>query len=207
MSLLKISDTTPPKQYETRRTHKTRYATWNRCSICNIWGWAPNYNRRNKYLEKWKCKNCKPHSRKTRGNKLTYLGLPRWSESGRLCISCGKYKPVTDFSFHHRSVDGYNYYCSTCRTNKEKNINNKNRTQAFEKYGKDCYCCSENNIKLLTIDHIGGFKGIEGSKKLGGNQLIVKLRILGWPEGFRTACWSCNIGSFKNGGNCPHEEK
>jgi hypothetical protein len=27
----------------------------------------------------------------------------------------------------------------------------------------------------------------------------------GFPDGFQTLCFNCNVGKYKNGGVCPHQ--
>lgn len=67
-----------------------------------------------------------------------------------------------------------------------------------------CSCCGETEIRFLSIDHIDG-GGYRHRKKIKGN-LYQWLRKNGWPSGYRTLCFNCNLsrGFY---GICPHEEK
>ena len=66
----------------------------------------------------------------------------------------------------------------------------------------ECECCKENDVRLLTIDHIDG----------GGKQHFIKDKIKNlyehlyynqYPEGYQVLCWNCNK-SYGQYGYCPH---
>lgn len=87
----------------------------------------------------------------------------------------------------------------------------KGKLEALRAYSQSeptCACCGENNLKHLTLDHIGG----GGNKHLGGTGyrlsgmgLYSWLKMRNYPSGFRVLCWNCNmaIGQF---GTCGHQD-
>lgn len=77
-------------------------------------------------------------------------------------------------------------------------------------YGGDppvCACCNEGMLEFLTLDHTngGGNEERRQGKHKGGAQQYRRLRIAGWPDGYRVLCWNCNaaIGMY---GMCPHQQ-
>ncbi len=80
--------------------------------------------------------------------------------------------------------------------------------EALSRYGGDppvCYCCGENIVMLLGLDHVSG-GGNSHRKEYGNPKTSDLARRLGWPPLFRVACHSCNLGSHLNGGTCPHQK-
>lgn len=84
----------------------------------------------------------------------------------------------------------------------------KLRTEVLTHYGNGllkCCCCGENDLVVLSLDHIAG-GGTAERKRLGGSTcyLYIKLRKEGFPAGYRTLCLNCNLarGFY---GSCPHE--
>jgi hypothetical protein len=75
-----------------------------------------------------------------------------------------------------------------------------------------CSCCGEVHLEFLTIDHILGYRGRDGSysdgtpKYRSGTALYQYLRVNNYPLGYRVLCLNCNfaIGHF---GYCPHQNK
>jgi hypothetical protein len=69
-----------------------------------------------------------------------------------------------------------------------------------------CACCSEDNIKFLTIDHPNG-GGEAERKRTGhyGNSFYQWLRTMKYPDGYQVLCFNCNLGRECNGGICPHK--
>jgi hypothetical protein len=81
----------------------------------------------------------------------------------------------------------------------------KFRDEVFTHYGEVCSCCGERESAFLTIDHIdgGGTKHVKTLDKGFYHWLVAN----GFPSGFRTLCFNCNIGRYRNGGVCPHQHK
>lgn len=77
-------------------------------------------------------------------------------------------------------------------------------------YGKQCFCCGETNKKFLTIDHINN-DGAKQRRELTGKNSSAGWNFYHWlktndfPSGYRTACYNCNCGRWRNGGICPHQ--
>lgn len=82
----------------------------------------------------------------------------------------------------------------------------KFKVQTFDHYGKVCLCCGENNLKLLTIDHINdnGKEHGNGVNRYKGEDLYRYLIANNFPSGLQVLCFNCNIGRRNNGGICPH---
>ena len=85
----------------------------------------------------------------------------------------------------------------------------KLKTEVLEHYSGGtiaCYCCGENEMSMLTIDHENR-DGKEHRKKInskGGNSTYRWLRKNNYPKGFRVLCYNCNIAREFNNGVCPH---
>ena len=67
-----------------------------------------------------------------------------------------------------------------------------------------CHCCGESVIELLTLDHINQ-DGAKHRRETKMHRAPEWAKKNGWPAIFRVACYSCNIGAYRNGGVCPHE--
>ena len=81
--------------------------------------------------------------------------------------------------------------------------------QIFDHYGWRCYCCGERHPFFLTLDHVEGKGNIHRKevRKMGSNDWYKWVIENDFPEGFRTACYSCNLGAARNKGVCPHKEE
>jgi hypothetical protein len=74
-------------------------------------------------------------------------------------------------------------------------------------YGHACACCGEDQPEFLTLDHIDGGgtahrRGLEGNKSALG--VYRDLRKKGFPAGYQTLCWNCNLAKAIFG-VCPHQ--
>ncbi len=94
---------------------------------------------------------------------------------------------------------------------KRENTNRRRQEvfmEALEHYGGSppkCYCCGESIPILLCLDHVEG----EGNKHRKENKishLSQWAKRNDWPDLFRVACHSCNMGAHLNGGVCPHQQ-
>ena len=77
--------------------------------------------------------------------------------------------------------------------------------------GRCCACCKEDNIFLLSVDHIDGKRlkeEIEHEKKYGvkmaGLSLYMLLKKKGFPKGYQILCYNCNLSKGHHG-MCPHQ--
>ena len=103
----------------------------------------------------------------------------------RLCAHCASLysKKQRTFSF------------KTARKNWRDGV----RTEVIAAYGGVCKCCGLSNPRLLTIDHVDGYKGGPRS----GFGLYLWLRKQVFPSGFRLLCMTCNTTLARHG-YCPH---
>ena len=74
-----------------------------------------------------------------------------------------------------------------------------------------CICCSEKDIKFLTLDHIHG-DGAEKRKETGsrGGWMYYSWLIANnFPEDHKLQimCYNCNCAKRDNNNICPHEEE
>lgn len=76
----------------------------------------------------------------------------------------------------------------------------------FEHYGLSCECCDESNYGFLSIDHIDGCNKAQRKLEGSGSRLYGYLIKNNFPAGYRTLCFSCNLGRAINGGICPHKD-
>lgn len=88
-----------------------------------------------------------------------------------------------------------------------KEYRRKLRMAALTAYANPprCACCGEEHLEFLCIDHIGYGRGNPKAEPTEiGSKLYIKLKRLGYPEGFRVLCQNCNssLGMY---GYCPHE--
>ena len=133
------------------------------------------------------------------------------------CCKCKEDKPLSEFhkcnrptydspSHHHVSV------CKDCR----KPIDQarmratvaRNRDVVINHYGGKCTCCGEVERMFLTVEHLNG-DGAQHRREIGGGgpKLYAWLIWNNFPPGFTILCASCNLGKYRNGGTCPHQEK
>jgi len=82
----------------------------------------------------------------------------------------------------------------------------KLRFLIIEKYTKgknECNCCGEDNLNLLTIDHINN-DGKAHRKKVGIGIAFYKWVIFNeYPKDLQKLCMNCNWGKSRFG-KCPH---
>ena len=83
------------------------------------------------------------------------------------------------------------------------------KLRRYSKVNKiECACCGEDIVEFLSLDHIknNGAKERREFNCNGGYAFYLKLRKLGYPEGYQVLCHNCNIakGAF---GECPHITK
>jgi len=92
-----------------------------------------------------------------------------------------------------------------CQKNRERY--RRNRWIVLSHYGLECFCCHEDNVEFLTIDHIegGGNEHRRLLKSKGGQSFYAWLIQNNFPSEFRTLCMNCNF-SLGNYGYCPHKK-
>lgn len=131
----------------------------------------------------------------------------RLSETG-VCTKCGKL-----------SAPAGKRQCKPCinrnrtpnRVNAAKGQYKTLRDEVFAQYGGYvCACCAEDEPIVLTIDHIEN-NGREHRQQLenrrfSGEKFYRWLRRNDFPPGYQVLCWNCNMGKYRNGGVCPHNQ-
>jgi len=118
-------------------------------------------------------------------------------KTNNLCVFCGIEK----------DLDGV--LCSKCKiisNNRGKEQRQYQKRLVINYYGNKCFCCGEENIQFLTIDHINN-DGCKQNKneRIGLYRWIIKNN---FPKNiFQVACYNCNCARDKNNGICPHQQK
>ena len=79
------------------------------------------------------------------------------------------------------------------------------KLDALAAYGGSCVCCGETTEQFLTIDHIDGCTKEQRKREGLGTSFYLHLKKNGWPDGYQTLCFNCNMGRQINGGICPHQ--
>lgn len=150
-----------------------------------------NLNNRNQYF----CDLCKPIYQKIYKEKYNKR------KEDRLCIYCGQ----------ENHSDGILCFRCVEITYDKSKIKRKNQKEIIiNYYGGKCFCCGENNIKFLTIDHINndGHKHHKEIKIGSGSNFYRWIIKNNFPKNiFQVACYNCNCGRAKNNGICPHQQK
>jgi len=114
-----------------------------------------------------------------------------------VCVRCGKGSTLTKNGV----------LCYNCM---QKHIKFRidQRRRVLRHYGGKCACCSESNLKFLTIDHLLG-GGMQHRKQIKGQHIEAWLEKNEYPEGYQVLCYNCNCGqqyNVDNPGICPHKE-
>lgn len=84
------------------------------------------------------------------------------------------------------------------------------KASVFDAYGGFCACCGEDDLRLLTLDHLRN-DGAAERRAMGrgaSQQIYAKLKKDGYPSGYQVLCFTCNTGRHIAGGvECPHQIK
>ena len=112
-----------------------------------------------------------------------------------LCVGCGvPGKTLTN-----------GLSCEECaKTERQRTVRVKH--DVMQRYGGKCFCCGEDRVAFLTLDHTdddgaGRRKSGEG----GGGQLYKRLLKAPLDPTLRVACYNCNCGR-RSTGTCPHKD-
>lgn len=134
----------------------------------------------------------------------------------RICIECGKVKPLTDFYTSNKYTINR---CKHCYILQNRIYQNKHRDK-IKKYNDDnkerkkqwllnrkievlnhytnndihCQCpcgCSHSGVEFMTIDHING-GGTQHRKDYHIGNIYKWLKDNNYPSGFRVLCFNCN---------------
>ena len=166
------------------------------------------------------------HGIRKREDNITNRRIRRTKIIGNTkeCSVCKEFKGFEEFVKTQNTKSGLAALCKECNylhviewKQKQDPIKEKLRHNAVSKkwvedlkfevishYGV-CYCCGEDRLPFLTIDHING-GGYQHRKEIGmlGYRFYVWLRNNNYPEEFRTACANCNM-AIRYGNICPHK--
>jgi len=81
----------------------------------------------------------------------------------------------------------------------------KLRSTVLIAYGNKCTCCGEDCQGVLQMDHVDG-GGRTHVSSLGGSKGFYKwLCKENFPPAYKILCANCNLGKFRNRGQCPHQ--
>ena len=132
-----------------------------------------------------------------------YLSCPH-----RPCGDATSWAPCT-------ACVGKSALCKTCLITRRRawvrQSNRRLKREILEHYGKACACCKESHFEFMTLDHVNGGGNqdrlkIFGIKSAAGTRFYRLLRKKGFPPGFRTLCWNCQLATGYYG-RCPHAER
>lgn len=117
------------------------------------------------------------------------------------CIKCEMVLPIDLLP----KYKGNGAKCKSCRHLYHKNDAKRVKKLVIDHYGAKCFCCGEDRLGFLTIDHINndGSRDIRKRNASRGYRWVLKA---GLPGDLRIACYNCNCGRHYNGGVCPHKE-
>jgi hypothetical protein len=78
------------------------------------------------------------------------------------------------------------------------------RLDVIASYGGKCSCCMQSIITFLQVDHVSGGGRIH-ALMLGGSKSLYKLiKENGYSLDYQILCANCNLGKYRNYGQCPH---
>ncbi len=117
------------------------------------------------------------------------------------CVRCERVLPIESMP----NYKGNGAKCFDCRKKYYKMDALRTKKQVLSHYGGRCFCCGEQRVGFLTIDHINndGSRDYRKRKAARGYRWVI---IAGFPVDLRVACYNCNCGRYYNGGICPHRE-
>ena len=143
------------------------------------------------------------------------------------CCRCKKPKRYNEFVKSNRSNSGIGSLCKKCNLEHVTKWKNKQDPKAEKErhgyvsakwyeelklrvishYGGPCYCCGENRLAFLTLDHVDG-GGLKHKKDINvvGSRFYKWLENNNYPEEvrLRSACMNCNFATRHNK-ICPHK--
>jgi hypothetical protein len=74
--------------------------------------------------------------------------------------------------------------------------------------GPVCFCCGENRLECLSIDHVNGLGARHRRENHKAKNLCIWLRQNNFPTGFRAACHNCNFSAGHHPSKlCVHERE
>lgn len=86
----------------------------------------------------------------------------------------------------------------------------RKRMKVLQHYSKNevpfCFCCKEDRLEFLCLDHINGGGGKHRKELKGSTAVYYWLVKMNFPKGYQVLCYNCN-NSFGHYGYCPHNPK
>ncbi len=121
---------------------------------------------------------------KSAGNMWFKVRKLNYPDSFRvLCFNC---------NFKDHIVRLSKSWSMTKRAISERKRKRTLKENALNNYGKKCKLCHVNDVDVLNIDHINESGGGR-QRKRSGWRLYKHLKDLGYPTGYQTLCFNCNI--------------
>jgi transcription elongation factor Elf1 len=117
------------------------------------------------------------------------------TKTDKLCTSCEKVKPISEFYLDKNKTDGHNVDCKICHKQKAIETARGLRIKALTQYGGvRCAKCGEDFFEVLVLDHING-GGTRERRETGrsGKSFLYELQRRNWPPGFQVLCHNCNM--------------
>jgi hypothetical protein len=172
--------------------------------------------------EKKKCRACHLERMRKRQN---YTGKGSMKKFKKHCF---RGHPFTEKNTYIQLQNGIQTRkCRICRAQATKKWRKKNKKHVKDYHKKnypiweqkqrriclthygngklECICCGEKIYQFLTLGHVND-NGQEERRMYNGQLGIMRRLIkLGFPEGYETVCWNCNLGKRSNKGICPHK--
>jgi hypothetical protein len=99
------------------------------------------------------------------------------------------------------------YLCKPCNSADKKRYQDSGKKMVYEHYGGRCFCCGEDNIYFLSIDHVdndGHTERWPNGSRITGVHLYRRIVKAGFPKKYQLLCMNCNFGKRMNNGICPH---
>lgn len=82
------------------------------------------------------------------------------------------------------------------------------KASVFRAYGGFCACCGEDDLRLLTLDHLRNDGAVERRQFGDSQRIYARLKNENYPHGYQVLCFTCNAGRHIAGGTlCPHQLK
>lgn len=119
------------------------------------------------------------------------------------CVNC-----KTTENLINKNIAGRQFICNPCNNKLCKSHYDRSKLKVLEHYGNKCYCCGEDTLLFLTVDHInndGHEEKWPNGTRITGRHLYSKLVSRGFPPTYQILCANCNHGKRMNNGVCPHE--
>ena len=98
-------------------------------------------------------------------------------------------------------------HCPECKK-KFADIQFELKSVVITAYSPDatCSCCGEDDIRMLSIDHINNDGKERRASEGAGTNFYRWIIDNHFPDDLQVLCMGCNWGKYQNGGICPHQD-